>query len=229
MFIDHPVLKPLSPHLRTYAAKGLHEARVGGKSFRATALELYAANVFERVGELDSCVQSMRLAMFCILDLAKTPEAETNVYRYHYENFILRLAGVVDRAHRLVGVSMRLKPKTFEKLGGNAVVAKHLRPNHPVILDRLGRIEAVASKKKGLRNDIAHSKAFSSRELGLFSAIELLEYTGVEAVEVKSLMGHYFTGGGSELAALIAESVTAVEQLLETLGPVFEEVCRECA
>lgn len=229
MFTKHPVLKPLGPHLQIYATKGLREAQSGGNTFRATPLESYAANIFERVGELDSCVESMRLALFFILDLAKTSEPKTEVYKYHYENFILRLTGVVDRAYCLVGVSMGLKPKTFEKIGGNKAVAKSLRPNHQTILDCLECIAEVSSKKKILRNDIAHSKAFSSRELGLFSAIEILNYPSAETAEVVPLMAHYFTSGGSELAALIAELIAAVEQLLETLQPVLEQAFHKYA
>jgi hypothetical protein len=63
MLIDHPALSPLSPHMRTYALKGLQELQAVGSIFVASGIEIYAAAVYERVGELDNCLESMRIAI----------------------------------------------------------------------------------------------------------------------------------------------------------------------
>lgn len=45
------------PHLQSYANKGLAELRSGGKTFPASAVEIYAASVAEHVSELDMSIR----------------------------------------------------------------------------------------------------------------------------------------------------------------------------
>ena len=227
MFLDHSALKPLIPHLRAYTSKSLSGIQPDAINDITNPLESFSAKVFERVGELENCIESMRIALFYMIDLSKAPGIDINGYIYHYENFIFRLAGILDRSYRLVGVSMQLDQRKFERNNGNAVVAKSLQPNHQTILDYLEDIKALTTKTQNLRNDIAHSSAFSSREVRIVSATSILQLTCDEATEIKSLMVHDFINRSKEMAELIAESIKGVNALLDGLQPVFDDVCQK--
>lgn len=108
MLIDHPALSPLSPHMRTYAIQGLRELQAVGSVFVASGIEIYAAAVYERVGELDNCLESMRIAISEIVGLAKSATPMSKSYRYHHENYLLRVTGLLDRAYRLVSIALGL-------------------------------------------------------------------------------------------------------------------------
>jgi len=219
--IEHSSLKLLLPYLRKFAKKGLDVMTLGGKKFTASGVEIYAANVFEKVGELDSCIKSLRLAIAFIVDISVESPSVADVYKYHYENFILRLTGIIDRAHLLVGASLCLKPADCEKLGGNQFVLKRVVADHPHIHKCLKSIALVASNYKLTRNKIAHSSEFSSRELGLFSAIDILNIDVGEEVDVHDLMKNYFSEGGAELAVLVDEVTKNIHELLTSLHPIY--------
>ncbi len=222
--IEHHALKAFLPYLKTYVQKGLQEVKLKGEPFKATEKEFYAANVFERVGELDNSVETLRLALSFILDLKNTHEDAPVVYRYHYENFLLRLTGIVDRAHRLVGASLLLDPSRIEKIGANAFVAKSIAVDYPEVHRCLKTLDATAAKHKTLRNEVAHSKAFSTRELGLFSAIVSLNLDMGDRTGINNLMDNYFSEAGSELALLAAEIISGLEALLGTLASIYEHI-----
>ena len=226
-FVEHQSLAYLLPHLQSYAWKALQETKLNGGKFRATAKELFAANVFERVGELDNSVKSLRLAMDYVLNLDSTHEDAPDVYRYHYENFLLRLTGIVDRAHLLVGTSLQLSPSKLKKIGANSFVAKHVTSNYPELDECLRGLSNVASKYKTPRNEIAHTNAFSSRELGLFSAIVFFRLEVGDWARINNLMNSFFSESGAKLAALVAEMVSGVEALLDALAPIHECLATE--
>lgn len=223
--IDHCSLKLLLPHFRECVKKGLNVMKLGGQKYTASQAEIYAANVFERVGELDNCVKSLRLAIAFILDITVETPNVADVYRYHYENFVLRLTGIVDRAHLLVGASLCLNPADFERFGGNKFVSKKVVTDYPLIHKCLENIVFLASDYKLTRNKIAHSSEFSSRELGLFTAIEFLNIEVGEEVGVHDLMNDYFSDGGAELSLLVDKVTNNVHELLTALNPIYERVC----
>lgn len=223
--IEHCSLKLLLPHFRECVQKGLNVMKLGGQKYTASPVEIYAANVFEKVGELDNCIKSLRLAIAFILDISVETPKVADVYRYHYENFVLRLTGIVDRTHLLVGASLCLKPEKYEKLGGNNFVSKRVVTEHPHIHKWLENIALVVSDYKLTRNKIAHSNEFSSRELGLFTAIEFLNIEVGEEVGVHDMMNDYFSAGGAELAVLVDEVTNNVHELLTALNPIYEQIC----
>jgi len=223
-FIEHSSLKHLLPHVRECIQKRLVVMKLGGKKYTASEVEIYTSNVFEKVGELDSCIKSLRLAIAFIVDISVESPNVSDVYRYHYENFILRLTGIVDRAHLLVGASLCLKPADYEKLGGNQFVLKRVVADHPLIHKCLKSIAHVASDYKLTRNKIAHSSEFSSRELGIFSAIDFLNIEVGEEVDLHDLMNNYFSEGGSELEVLVDEVTKNIHELLTALHSIYVQV-----
>lgn len=227
MFIEHKALSSLLSHVREYMRKGLNEINTPGRKFKATALEMYAADVLERVGELDSSVKSLRMAMNFIIDMKQVNKDATDVYRYHYENFLLRLTGTVDRAYRLVGTSLQLDPAKYERPGGNKSVSDFVSSGFPTLHSCLQVMDVITAKHKGPRNEVAHSKAFSTRELGLLSSAEMLQLKDEQNERIAELMKDYFSEGVAELAVVIADVVQAVENLLTALEPIYERVCKK--
>lgn len=221
LLVEHPALLPLQSHFRAYLQKGLGKLTRAQPNFKASTLEIYAESVFQRVSELDNLIRSLRLALNFILELTdKTQDAE-GVYIYHYENFLIRLSGAVDRAHLLVGTSLSLPSSKLEKIGANEFVLKQIATNYPQIHSALKNIKKIELPHKSTRNEIAHSKAFSTRELGLFSAISTLKLEIIEVDTLEELMSSYFSSGGAELSALLHECITKMHELITELAPIY--------
>ena len=226
-FIEHPALTRFAPHLQSYARKGLQELKNGGKQFKATAIETYAASVFERVGEIDNSVKSLRLALGFILELRSSHQEASDIYRYHYENLLLRVTGIVDRAYLLVGTSLSLSHSRLERNGAIKFVNASVSSRHPELLEPLQELVALAATRRTARNEVAHSKAFSTRELGLLSAVSSLRIEVDNKDEFNELMDAYFSQSSEDLALLVANMVTGIEVLLHALKPIYEHLYTE--
>jgi len=221
MLIDHPSLKPLARHMQAYTTKGLRELQAGGSKFAASESEIYAAAVYERVGELDNCLDSMRIAISEIVSLAKSPTPTSKPYRYHFENYLLRTTGLLDRAFRLVGITLGMPKSQIDNLQGNTRVRNVVKDSYPEIHRELLDFQVLMVERKDARNDVAHSTAFSSRELGLFTAVEHLKYEGVDQAEVESLMSRYFSTEASLLGLLTIQAEARLFQLIGQLESVI--------
>lgn len=176
----------------------------------------------ERVGELDNTIAALRLAMEYIIDLASEPINAT-VYRYHYENFLFRAVGAIDRSHRLVGASLRLDPEKYDATRGNMYVQRYVSTSDPKVHAALIAIEQVVKNHKKLRNAVIHSTAFSSRELGLFSAIETIKPDFPPNVDPQKLMREHFSLSGVEIANVIDSLMRSIFALLDSLAPTYAD------
>ncbi|CAM5214878.1 hypothetical protein CDEF62S_04066 [Castellaniella defragrans] len=208
------------PHLKIYARKGLNALQSGSKTFPGPAVEIYAADVTERVSELDNALTALRLALGFVMDLGSQSALDPDIYRYHYENFVLRVVGFVDRAHRLVGSALLMDKAKFESVGGNRFVTKQVKTNYPDIHAALQGVTQAVESYKGPRNELIHSAAYTSRELGLFQSIR---HFGLDTgdIDVDELARGYFSGGATEIALTIARLVKTLANLLDALHPLF--------
>lgn len=224
--IDHHGLKVLTPFVTSYLKKGLAEFDSERKTFLASAAELYAVGVCEKVSELDNALAALRLTLSFVMDLGQEAEPDPDIYRYYFENFVLRVIGFVDRAHRLVGVSLAMPLEKVEGMGGNAFVQKQIAAAHPHVQAALRAVADAVDSYKDPRNELIHATAFSSRELGLFTTIKHL---GIDTGEIHTneLAQHYFAKGGTEIALTIAKLVETLKVLLDVLTPIFEKVHRQ--
>ncbi len=222
-FLEHRAVQPLLPYLREYAIKGLHEfnTQENGGNFKATYKEKYASQIIERVTELENCLRSLRLAMNFILDLDKGQSDATDLYQYHYENFLLRLTGILDRAYRLVGTSLCLDPVKLGKISANHFVANTVAAGYVDLHRVLTELSNAVAPHKTARNSIAHSEAHTTQELGLFTAVTSLKLE-LDEIDIGELMGRYFSQGGAGLAQIIAEMASGVGALLDALAPIYE-------
>lgn len=208
------------PHLKSYACKGLAELQEGGKTFPATAAEIYAANVAERVSELDNALAALHLTLSFVMDLSAQPSPDPDIYRYHYENFVLRIIGFIDRAHRLVGSALLMDKAKLESIRGNKLVQKQVKTDYPDIHNALQSVTQAVDSYQGPRNELIHNTAFTSRELGLFQSIRQFDMD-TEGIDVDELARQYFGDGGKEIVQTIAHLVETLTVLLTVLHPLF--------
>lgn len=225
---NHPALAPLFRHFKNFAKNGLAEFSAGKVCFSASAIETYSADVFEKVGEIDNAIAALRMAVGFILDLSSSSDIGSDVYRYHYENYLLRSVGVVDRAHRLVGAGLQLDAEKYKRSSGNQYVQDQVKNNYPDILAALNAVNICVQKNRSPRNELIHSSAFSNRELGLFSAIETIGIQQGSDMNVKELMCDHFSETSVEISKVIFDLVTALFELISALSKVFLDVVNAC-
>lgn len=221
MLIEHETLKPLLPYMQSYGFKGLSEFLAGGKVITATAAELYTVGVMERVGQLENALGSLHIAKNSIFSLATGDDPSSAEFRYHYENFLFRTVGVIDRSSRLVGASLLLDPKKYDSSAGNIYVLNQVKQKYPDVHNALKNIQTIVQSHKALRNVIVHSGAFSSREFGLVTAIESIEISLPEGTDIKGMMREHFQINWGEISIVIAELTVGLSDLLDSMSEIF--------
>lgn len=133
---------------------------------------------------------------------------------------MLRVIGLVDRAHRLVGASLLMPSKKYEGMRGNAFVQDATKASHPRLYSALSAVADVVNSYRGPRNELIHSNAYSSRELGIFMGVEQFNLdTG--SVDMNELKRDYSSAGAAEIEQTIERLVAALTALLDELGPAF--------
>lgn len=206
--------------MHSYCEKGLSNLVEGKDSFTVSTIETYASGVFARVDELDAALVSLRLAFRFVTELGSEPNPSPAIYRYHYENFVLRVIGLVDRAYRLVGASLLLPPEKYDAIRGNVFVQKATKTKHPRLHRALRSIADAVNSYRGPRNELIHSTAYFSRELGIFMGIDQFSVdTG--SVDMSELKRDYSSAGAAEIEQTIERLVATLTALLDELGPAF--------
>lgn len=223
--VSHPGLEVLLPDITSWAQKGLAAINSESKAVSSTVAEIYAVRVFDKVTELDNALGALRLALKFVTELGLAPRPDPDSYRYHYENFVLRIVGFLDRAHRLVGAALQLPVKKVESLGGNAYVEEQVKTDHAEVHAALLAVSQVVKIYREPRNELIHSTAFSSRKLGLFKT---LKYVDIESkgIDADELARQHFSAGGTEISLAIAGLATTLSALLVALTPYFERFQR---
>lgn len=206
--------------MQSYCTKGLTNHIEGKDSFTVSTIETYASGVFARVDELDTALVSLRLACRFVTELGSEPTPSPAIYRYHYENFVLRVIGLVDRAHRLVGASLLLPIERYEAMRGNTFVQKATKTKHPELYSALGAVAEAVNSYRGPRNELIHSSAYSSRELGIFMGIEQFS-VDTDSLDLNELKRDYSATGAAEIEETIGRLVATLTALLNKLGPAF--------
>lgn len=220
MLIEHPALAPLSEHLRSYTIKALNQVNTDLRSFKASAIEIYAADVFERAGELDTCLKSMRLAIIAMIDISASPVARSEWFRYHVENYYLRATGLMDRAYRAAGAVIGLPKVKLETQATNRTVENALDAI-PSLQTKIFELRELIRTKKDIRNSVAHSGSFSSRELGLFLAIETLDELKDQREEISDLMTSHYQSEATDLSMLAHQAEALLYAMLDEARPII--------
>ncbi|MEN9658995.1 MAG: hypothetical protein RL571_2460 [Pseudomonadota bacterium] len=149
MLIEHPALNGLAPYFERYQFM-LKAVAEQGERFHASAQESYAAKVYEKLAELELDLSNLAIASDLIRALI--PSDSLEIYRYHEENFMLRLAAIVEKSQRLVGLALLLKAEKCEGAAGAGFVIRAVKDNYPDIALSLERLMALAAKQQKLRH-----------------------------------------------------------------------------
>ncbi|PEU67257.1 hypothetical protein CN397_27340, partial [Priestia megaterium] len=115
----------------------------------------------------------------------------------------------------------RLDSAKLDKIAANHFVAKAVATDYADLHRALTELSDAVAPHMQARNSIAHSEAYSTQELGLFTAVESLNVE-IGEIDIGLLMGQYFSKGGVGLARLITEVASRVEALLDALAPIYE-------
>ncbi len=152
MLTEHDALHHLRPFWASYQSM-LKEVEAGGR-FHASPQESYAAKQFERLYELEHDLSNLKRATCFIRDLAPDLAESHDIYGYHDEHFAMRFAGIVEKAHRLVGAALLLKADKCEGSGGNAFVIRSAKDHYPEVAANLERLAALEANHKKVRKGV---------------------------------------------------------------------------
>lgn len=222
--IEHAGLQCLEPHFCSYALKGLQAVNAGTVSVKATTAEYFAQGVYDRVGELDNTLASLGLVMRFLGEVTQASDPDPEVYRYHYENFIFRGIGAVDRAFLLVADAMLLSKRARKT---NQLIAEQV-DRHPVVHAALMAVKATLEPYRKSRNVVVHDSAYSSRELGILSGVRQMK-TECAEVDLAALSREVFATQVHAVCAAIAELEAKLHELMVALQPIFAVVAQRAA
>lgn len=227
--IDNSGLEVLLPHYQSYVQKLVTAYKSGEHPVPPLALEDYAAEVFDRVTELDNALAGLRLTAGFVRELVSQPGSRPDIYRYHYENFLLRVIGFVDRTHRLVGTALMLNNRKFEGLGSNQFVKRQVQlQNDELLMSALEAVAQAAKRYRDTRNELIHASAFRTPELGLFLSAQYLGLV-TDGIDVGELARQYFSRGSEEIMLTIAKLEALLTRLLDVLARYFSTAASQLA
>lgn len=171
---DSPLAKRLWKDLQPIVDRGLADTN---KPTHETAQESYAYEVFWRSASLVEMLNALHEIIFYIERFPATRvyresgPTKPDWYRYHIENFHVRLKGVFDRALNLVGTVIGWdeggERPSIKKLSRHELLTGSETITH---LSALGN---VVRESRELRNMIVHENSYSDRDLRQLSALTL--------------------------------------------------------
>ena len=125
---ENPNIKQFFPLVTDSLSKGMAAFLNGSDSYSASAIEIYAQNIFSRVAEIDNAIKSISITLE-YLHQKTYGNSDYNFsehHVYHIENFLLRVTSVVDRSYLLAGSTIMMENSRIEKIGGNQKIYKKL-------------------------------------------------------------------------------------------------------
>lgn len=218
LLMGHPALQVMRPHIANCLRLSLQAMRAGKTAVGVTAREHFARSVYDRVGELDSALASLRLVSVFLQAEAQASDPDPEKYRYHYENFVIRGIGVVDRAFLLVADSLML-PKRVRST--QRMIEVEARSN-PLVHTALRGVKELLQPYRRLRNRVAHESAYSNRDLTTLAAVRQLNLD-VGSIDVPSAAREAFEPQATEVAQVIESLRPALEGLLASLAPIYAD------
>lgn len=219
MLIEHPALTANSEDLRTCLVKLLAHAKGGPVQVEVSSAEHRAHAIFSRVAEIDNCLRSLRIAIVGLQAEATSPSPNVEQYRYHAENYLLRLTGIYDRACRFAGVAIGMTSQQVDRQSGNSDVLKTLTGfGVQNAAETLAKLKALLEPHWDNRNVVAHAGEYSSREIGLFVTIAQVKLESVSPDELHKLMAEHFRDGALDFGLLALQAEGLLYRLIENLA-----------
>ena len=183
---ENPNIKQFFPLVTDSLSKGMAAFLNGSDSYSASAIEIYAQNIFSRVAEIDNAIKSISITLE-YLHQKTYGNSDYNFsehHVYHIENFLLRVTSVVDRSYLLAGSTIMMENSRIEKIGGNQKIYKKLLSISPDSATILEEMRDTIKDLQTPRNKVAHQAGFSSKNLCVLQAIES---AGIESISVKEI------------------------------------------
>ncbi|WP_157476351.1 Cthe_2314 family HEPN domain-containing protein [Lysobacter sp. Root690] len=218
--IDHPALKTLLADFKAYAQSGLSAVQSGRKQFNASEASLYAAAVMERVVAVDDTMASLHIASTYLHELSTQAESATALHRYHYENFILRTIGGIDRVYRLIGAVLRLDPRRYDSSTGNRHVDQYVQLHHPGLHASVAAIHDLGEHYRAIRNALIHADPYSNRDLCMFDTAHRLG-DRFEPIDTPALYRDCMRQRCDEVDTRLAQLQAAISTVLDQLAPLL--------
>lgn len=216
LLMSHPALQVMRLHITNCLRQSLQAMQAGKTTVGVTTQEHFARSVYDRVGELDSALASLRLVGAFLQAEAQASDPDPEKYRYHYENFVIRGIGVVDRAFLLVAESLMLPKRVRSTQWMIEVEAR----SHLLVHAALRRVKELLQPYRRLRNRVAHESAYSNRNLTVLAAVQQLNLE-VAAIDVPAVARRVFEPQAAEVAQVIESLRPALENLLDSLAPIY--------
>jgi len=228
MLIEHPALTAIGEDLRTCLVKMLAHAKGRPAQVKVSSAEHRAHAIFSRVSEIDNCLRSLRIAIAGLQAEATSHSPNVEQYRYHAENYLLRLTGIYDRACRFSGVAIGMTSLQVDRQFGNSDVLRNLNSSGArSAVERLGELKALLEPHWGNRNVVAHAGEFSSREIGLFVTVSQVKLESVSPDELHKLMAEHFRDGALDFGLLALQAEGLLYRLIEDLAPAIASSTEE--
>ena len=183
---ESPNIKQFFPLVTDSLSKGMAAFSNGNDSYSASAIEIYAQNIFSRVAEIDNAIKSISITLE-YLHQKTYGNSDYNFsehHVYHIENFLLRVTSVVDRSYLLAGSTIMMENSRIEKIGGNQKIYKKILSISPDSATILEEMRDTIKDLQTPRNKVAHQAGFSSKNLCVLQAIES---AGIESISVKEI------------------------------------------
>lgn len=223
MLIEHPALAVILEDLRICLVKMLAQDKPA--QVKVSFAEDRAHAIFSRVSEIDNCLRSLRIAITGLQAEATSQSPNVEQYRYHTENYLLRLTGIYDRACRFAGVAIGMTDQQVDKQSGNSDVLRNLKCSGAWggAVERLCELKAMLAPHWGNRNVLAHEGQFSSMEIGLFVTISQVKLESVSLGELHTLMTEHFGDGALDFGQLALRLEDLLYRLIEDLAPAIAQ------
>lgn len=225
----HPLLRSFNSKVAPLVLRMLEAQRRDSARPPLSAVEQRTWEILTRVDEIDNALRLLRIAIAGVEVEASAPRPDVEQYRYHVENFLLRLTGLYDRACRFVGIVLGLEPQQVERIGGNRVVASTFAAlrGHPA--KALTELNELFDAYWNRRNLVAHAAEFSNRDLGLFAALARMEVDGVDPVALDALMSAHFAAAALEFDHLVDGAETLLHRLVDEAMATEPSSAADCA
>lgn len=219
MLIEHPALTAINEDLRSCLLKLLAHAKGGPAQVEVSPAEHRAHAIFSRVAEVDNCLRSLRIAIAGLQAEATSESPSVEQYRYHVENYLLRLTGIYDRACRFAGIATGMPSEQVDQQSGNSKVLSRLkRSGAQKPLETLRELKALLEPHWDNRNMVAHAVEYSSREIGLFVTVTQVKLESVSQDDLHKLMTEHFRDGAFDFGLLVLQADGLLYRLIEELA-----------
>ncbi|WP_409286732.1 Cthe_2314 family HEPN domain-containing protein [Pseudomonas guariconensis] len=166
---------------------------------------------------MDNTLSSLGLVIRYLEEVSQAQDPDPEIYRYHYENFIFRGIGAVDRAFLLVADALLLSKRARKT---NLLIADAAK-KFPGVHHALLRVKDSMEVYRKPRNVVIHDSAYSNRELGTLSGAR---HIGVELgnYDLAAISRETFALGTATVAKVVADLERTLHDLLSALKPLFE-------